>query len=184
MIYIVLVLWTFVSSKYYLAQQIPCTACDILQIFYDKDDLNSGLYEGTVRGRRLFTSSAIPHGQGTIYYFNNDKYHRVNYTGDWVDGTREGNGTTNFKDGSVYRGIFHHKCLFHSILRFSFLVKVSKKTKQNKNQLSFLFTFLIKKIPFFLISFGSSRILKKLNKNDSWLNGIIRTILLAWYWPF
>ena len=78
---------------------------DILQIFYDKDDLNSGLYEGTVRGRRLFTSSAIPHGQGTIYYFNNDKYHRVNYTGDWVDGTREGNGTTNFKDGSVYRGI-------------------------------------------------------------------------------
>ena len=103
--YIVLVLWTFVSSKYYLAQQIPCTACDILQIFYDKDDLNSGLYEGTVRGRRLFTSSAIPHGQGTIYYFNNDKYHRVNYTGDWVDGTREGNGTTNFKDGSVYRGM-------------------------------------------------------------------------------
>jgi len=74
------------------------------EIFYDKDDLNSGLYEGTVRGRRLFTSSAIPHGQGTIYYFNNDKYHRVNYTGDWVDGTREGNGTTNFKDGSVYRG--------------------------------------------------------------------------------
>ena len=79
---------------------------DILQIFYDKDDLNSGLYEGTVRGRRLFTSSAIPHGQGTIYYFNNDKYHRVNYTGDWVDGTREGNGTTNFKDGSVYRGMY------------------------------------------------------------------------------
>ena len=109
---------------------------DILQIFYDKDDLNSGLYEGTVRGRRLFTSSAIPHGQGTIYYFNNDKYHRVNYTGDWVDGTREGNGTTNFKDGSVYRGIFNHKCPFHSILRFSFSVNVFKN---QKNQLSFLY---------------------------------------------
>lgn len=77
------------------------------EIFYDKDELNSGLYEGTVRGRRLFTSSAIPHGQGTIYYFNNDKYHRVNYTGDWVQGTREGNGTTNFKDGSVYRGEYY-----------------------------------------------------------------------------
>ena len=115
---------------------------DILQIFYDKDDLNSGLYEGTVRGRRLFTSSAIPHGQGTIYYFNNDKYHRVNYTGDWVDGTREGNGTTNFKDGSVYRGIFNHKYLFHSILPFSFLVKVS-----------FLFTFYNKKFSFCFISF-------------------------------
>ncbi len=75
-----------------------------LQIFYDKDELNSGLYDGIVRGRRLFTSSAIPHGQGTIYYFNNDKYHRVNYTGDWVDGTREGNGTTYFKDGSLYQG--------------------------------------------------------------------------------
>ena len=77
---------------------------DMLQIFLDKDDLNSGLYEGTVRGRRLFTSSAVPHGRGTIFYFNNDKFHRVNYTGQWVDGTRQGNGSTYFKDGSVYRG--------------------------------------------------------------------------------
>ena len=88
-----------------MVSQYCLTDYDILQIFYDKDELNSGLYEGTVRGRRLFTSSAIPHGQGTIYYFNNDKYHRVNYTGDWVQGTREGNGTTNFKDGSVYKGM-------------------------------------------------------------------------------
>ena len=76
----------------------------MLQIFLDKDDLNSGLYEGTVRGRRLFTSSAVPHGPGTIFYFNNDKFHRVNYTGQWVEGTRQGNGSTYFKDGSVYRG--------------------------------------------------------------------------------
>ena len=76
----------------------------MLQIFLDKDDLNSGLYEGTVRGRRLFTSSAVPHGPGTIFYFNNDKFHRVNYTGQWVEGTRQGNGSSYFKDGSVYRG--------------------------------------------------------------------------------
>ena len=75
-----------------------------LQIFLNKDDLNSGLYEGTVRGRRLFTSSAVPHGQGTIYYFNNDKFHRVNYTGDWAHGNRHGRGTTYFRDGSVYTG--------------------------------------------------------------------------------
>ena len=29
---------------------------------------------------------------------------RVNYTGEWVNGEREGNGTTNFRDGAVYRG--------------------------------------------------------------------------------
>ena len=124
---------------------------DILQIFYDKDDLNSGLYEGTVRGRRLFTSSAIPHGQGTIYYFNNDKYHRVNYTGDWVDGTREGNGTTNFKDGSVYRGTFNHKCLFHSISRFSDFGQSDQKTKKISSP---FFSSFYKKSAFCLISFG------------------------------
>ncbi len=74
-----------------------------LQIFLNKDELTSGLYEGTVRGRRLFTSSAVPQGEGTIYYFRNDKFHRVNYTGEWVNGKREGNGTTYFKDGSIYR---------------------------------------------------------------------------------
>ena len=29
---------------------------------------------------------------------------RVNYTGEWVNGERQGNGTTNFRDGAVYRG--------------------------------------------------------------------------------
>ena len=29
---------------------------------------------------------------------------RVNYTGQWVNGDREGNGTTSFRDGAVYRG--------------------------------------------------------------------------------
>ena len=29
---------------------------------------------------------------------------RVNFTGSWVLGDREGNGTTTFKDGAVYRG--------------------------------------------------------------------------------
>ena len=46
----------------------------------------------------------VPHGRGTIYYFTSDKFNRVNYTGDWVDGEREGNGSTSFKDGAVYEG--------------------------------------------------------------------------------
>ena len=29
---------------------------------------------------------------------------RVNYTGEWVNGDREGNGTTHFRDGAVYQG--------------------------------------------------------------------------------
>ena len=29
---------------------------------------------------------------------------RVNYTGHWVQGEREGNGTTSFRDGAVYTG--------------------------------------------------------------------------------
>lgn len=74
------------------------------EIFLNTDELTSGLYEGTVKGRRLFSGSAQPHGQGTIYYFSNDKFHRVNYTGEWVNGTRHGNGTTHFKDGSIFRG--------------------------------------------------------------------------------
>ena len=28
----------------------------------------------------------------------------MNYTGSWVEGEREGNGTTRFKDGAVYQG--------------------------------------------------------------------------------
>ena len=60
----------------------------------------------------------VPHGTGTIYYFSNDKFNRlvmvkssllniflrVNYTGQWVNGERQGNGTTSFRDGAVYRG--------------------------------------------------------------------------------
>ena len=49
-------------------------------------------------------SPQVPHGVGTIYYFTTDKFNRVNYTGDWADGEREGNGTTSFKDGAVYQG--------------------------------------------------------------------------------
>ena len=85
------------------------SCCDssnfILQIFLnDKKGLNAGLYEGDVVGRRRFGSSQVPHGFGIINYFTNDKFHRLNYTGEWVDGNRHGNGTTYFKDGSVYRG--------------------------------------------------------------------------------
>ena len=75
-----------------------------LQLFLSDDDLNAGLYEGMVTGRRLFGSSQVPHGHGTIHYFTNDKYNRDNYTGSWMDGNRQGNGTTYFRDGSSYSG--------------------------------------------------------------------------------
>lgn len=74
------------------------------ELFLNKNELNSGLYEGEVRGRRRFGETQVPHGYGAIYYFSNDKYNRVNYTGEWVNGERQGNGTTNFRDGAVYRG--------------------------------------------------------------------------------
>jgi len=74
------------------------------ELFLDSNDLNAGLYDGEVTGRRRFGDSQVPHGVGTIYYFTTDKFNRVNYTGDWVQGEREGNGTTSFKDGAVYQG--------------------------------------------------------------------------------
>jgi len=74
------------------------------ELFLNSDDLNAGLYEGEVRGRKRFGETQVPHGVGTIYYFTTDKFNRVNYTGDWVNGQREGNGTTSFKDGAVYQG--------------------------------------------------------------------------------
>ena len=75
-----------------------------MQLFLNNDDLNAGLYDGMVKGRKRFGSTQVPHGHGTIHYFTNDKYHRDNYTGDWVNGQREGNGSTNFRDGSMYAG--------------------------------------------------------------------------------
>ena len=55
-------------------------------------------------GRRRFGRTQVPQGRGVINYFTNDKFHRLNYTGEWVNGTRHGGGTTFFKDGSVYEG--------------------------------------------------------------------------------
>lgn len=68
------------------------------ELFLNRNDLNSGLYEGEVTGRRRFgetqvsvttmildldTTSEIvtlftqvPHGYGAIFYFSNDKYNR------------------------------------------------------------------------------------------------------------
>ena len=46
------------------------------QLFLNKNDLNSGLYEGEVKGRRRFGETQVPHGLGSIYYFSNDKFNR------------------------------------------------------------------------------------------------------------
>jgi len=74
------------------------------ELFLNNNDLNAGLYEGEVKGRKRFGDSQVPHGFGTMYYFTKDKFNRANYTGAWVEGEREGNGTTSFKDGAVYQG--------------------------------------------------------------------------------
>ena len=42
-----------------------------------------------------------------IYYFATEKFNRVNYKGDWADGE---NGTTSFKDGAVYQGVYKKVC--------------------------------------------------------------------------
>jgi len=81
------------------------------ELFLDRrggSELNAGLYEGTVTGRRRFSETQVPNGQGTIYYFTTDRFNRQNYTGAWVNGTRQGNGTTHFKDGAVYIGEYRN----------------------------------------------------------------------------
>jgi len=81
------------------------------ELFLDRrggSELNAGLYEGTVTGRRRFSETQVPNGRGTIYYFTTDRFNRQNYTGDWVNGTRQGNGTTHFKDGAVYIGEYRN----------------------------------------------------------------------------
>jgi len=74
------------------------------ELFLNRDELTNGLYEGDVIGRKLFGDSQVPHGFGTIYYYSTDKFQRLNYTGQWNNGAREGNGTTYFRDGALYRG--------------------------------------------------------------------------------
>ena len=61
-----------------------------------------------VKGRRRFGNTQKPHGFGIINYFRDDKFHRKNYTGYWKNGNRDGNGTTFFRDGSIYRGQYRN----------------------------------------------------------------------------
>jgi len=74
------------------------------ELFLGRDTVDSGLYDGQVKGRPRFEETQVPHGLGTIYYFTNDRLNRHNYTGAWVNGQREGQGTTTFKDGAVFTG--------------------------------------------------------------------------------
>jgi len=79
----------------------------ISELFVNGNSADSGLYEGEVKGRPRFEETQVPHGIGTMYYFINDRLNRHNYTGDWVNGLRDGSGTTSFKDGAIYTG--HYK---------------------------------------------------------------------------
>ena len=54
--------------------------------------------------RVLVGASVIVYLRGCSLLYFTPSQSRVNYTGEWVNGEREGNGTTNFRDGAVYRG--------------------------------------------------------------------------------
>ena len=38
-------------------------------MFWSRDGLDGGLYEGSVSGRRFFGGTQVPNGLGTIFYF-------------------------------------------------------------------------------------------------------------------
>jgi len=44
--------------------------------------------------------------QGTVTYFFDDTFKRRKYTGDWKNGTRWGEGTTVWRNGTVYTGSY------------------------------------------------------------------------------
>merc|ERR1719420_1817816 len=69
-------------------------------MLYDANPLDSGIYRGDVKRN-------VPHGQGSITYFLDDVYRRKKYTGDWVNGTRSGHGTTVWKNGTDYSGGYY-----------------------------------------------------------------------------
>ncbi len=79
-----------------------------------------GRYTGWFKGSR--TKGYVPHGRGTMRYFNgsvytgqwrNGKMHgngsvrwedRSSYSGEWVDGKRTGYGTYTWPNGDIYVG--------------------------------------------------------------------------------
>lgn len=58
--------------------------------------LKDGIYTGG-------TINGVPQGKGTILYFDEVPYTK-NYTGEWLDGQKEGFGKMFWKDGDRYRG--------------------------------------------------------------------------------
>ncbi|XP_023344099.1 phosphatidylinositol 4-phosphate 5-kinase 8 [Eurytemora carolleeae] len=57
------------------------------------DLLNMGMYMGEMK-------NALPHGNGTIVYLTNDKFGRINYTGEWRFGMITGYGIMHWKNGA------------------------------------------------------------------------------------
>jgi len=63
--------------------------------------LDSGIYQGDLK-------RGVPHGEGTMIYFVNDPEQRVNYTGQFINGTRHGTGQTVWSSGKVYVGKYRY----------------------------------------------------------------------------
>ena len=50
--------------------------------------------------------SRVPHGDGLLVYFTDDKYGRYNYSGKFEEGeiASLGDGTTFYRNGNIYQG--------------------------------------------------------------------------------
>jgi len=65
----------------------------------DFNIVKDGLYSGETRSR-------VPHGDGLLVYFTDDKHGRYNYSGKFEEGeiASLGDGTTFYRNGNIYQG--------------------------------------------------------------------------------
>ena len=58
--------------------------------------------------------SRVPHGDGLLVYFTDDKYGRYNYSGKFEEGeiASLGEGTTFYRNGNIYKNCYVHLCRF------------------------------------------------------------------------
>jgi len=65
----------------------------------DFNIIKDGLYSGHTRSR-------VPHGDGLLVYFTDDKYGRYNYSGKFEEGeiASLGDGITFYRNGNIYQG--------------------------------------------------------------------------------
>lgn len=76
--------------------------------------LNVNIDTGALRGELMYKGNryvgeykdGLPHGEGIMYFDANDKYQRMSYEGDWINGLFDGKGVEIWLNGSKYEGDF------------------------------------------------------------------------------